>query len=159
MDKIGKIAQLEAAILLERAQLNDLDYLLVIENKLAPFPWTKQHFQEELHKPYSQILVAKEPQGAVLGYVVYWRIFDEGQILNIAVDANVQRQGIGQKLINHVVESCRQKKIKKIVLDVRVNNHQAISFYLKNGFYKEQCRENFYTDAMSAYQMVRYIYE
>ena len=43
-------------------------------------------------------------------------------------------EGIGGKLINHAIEYCKLNSIKKIELEVRIDNERAIKLYKKFGF-------------------------
>ena len=43
-------------------------------------------------------------------------------------------EGIGGKLINHTIEYCKLNSIKKIELEVRIDNERAIKLYKKFGF-------------------------
>ena len=69
------------------ATADDLPALLAIEQHVHVAPWIAPHFEAELAKPYSHFLVLTddETDSEIMGYVVYWVMFDAAQILNVAV--------------------------------------------------------------------------
>lgn len=58
--------------------------------------------------------------------------------LNIAVHKGWQKQGIGTKLLHHIITWAKESKfIRKIQLNVRATNSSAVSLYKKMGFEEE----------------------
>jgi ribosomal protein S18 acetylase RimI-like enzyme len=76
---------------------------------------------------------------------------DECRILMLAVDTTVRKQGHGNALLRHLIRHA--PTIRKISLEVRTDNSDAISFYKKNGFIIKEKVQNFYTDDSPAYRM------
>lgn len=70
---------------------SDLDAVLAIEQAAFPSPWSRTHFLHELAAPHSFPFVATV-DGAVTAYVCLQSLFEEAQILDIAVDPR-QRGG------------------------------------------------------------------
>ena len=81
----------------------------------------------------------------VIGFVIYVAVEQEAHLLNIAVDNNYQRKGIGSILINHLKKQVQAMGINLITLEVRVSNTNAISFYKKHNFIKDAIRANYYS--------------
>ena len=69
---------------------------------------------------------------------------DTADILNIGIDPDLQRQGYGRGLLNHLIEELRKRNIREIFLEVRVGNKSAIQFYKKQGFKEISVRKNYY---------------
>ena len=67
------------------------------------------------------------------------RLKTDGQIGRMAVLAEYRNKGIGSKLLQFILLTARQKKLKNIYLHAQVS---AISFYEKQGF--TACGEIFY---------------
>jgi ribosomal protein S18 acetylase RimI-like enzyme len=57
-----------------------------------------------------------------------------GVLYKIGVDPKFRGKGIGQKLIEHAIKTCKQLNFKCIDLDVDKDNKIAIHLYMKNGF-------------------------
>ena len=78
----------------------------------------------------------------IIGYVYFFHIKDEVEIIKIGINKSHQRQNYGSLLI----EKIKKLKIKKIYLEVSAKNNKAINFYLKHGFKKIGKRNGYYTE-------------
>ena len=81
----------------------------------------------------------------VIVFVIYVVVKQEAHLLNIAVDNNYHRKGIGSILINHLKTQVQAMGINLITLEVRVSNSSAISFYKKHNFMEDAIRANYYS--------------
>ncbi len=112
------------------ALVEDLPDLLAIETAAFAYPWSKASFLSELKKnPPSIFVVRKEAAACVLGYICFWPVADEIQILNLAVHPNRCRQGLGRQLMTFLFLQAEEKKISKVFLEVRSSNQAAIALY------------------------------
>src|SRR6185437_12180563 len=134
---------------------DDQPQILEIEKRCYPNPWSEESFRAEIAKPYSHIwvLTDDETDSEILGYVVFWLLFDECQILNIAVDLPHRGLGHAQRMIGKVIQEAIRKNCKRALLDVRKSNQAAIQLYQKMGFFITQLRREFYSNGEDAYQM------
>ena len=73
------------------------------------------------------------------------KIAGEGYVTNIAVLPAYRRQGIGKKILEHVIKDC-ESELEFISLEVRVSNNAAISLYEYFGFETVGTRKRFYTN-------------
>ena len=137
------------------ATFEDLSSLVRIENQVHISPWNEEHFQSELEKPYSRILVLSDDQTdeLVAGYIVYWLMLEECEILNLAVDLPYRGLGFAEKLVRSVVSASMKLGLKRVLLDVRKSNLPAIHLYQKVGFTVSHIRKGFYSNGEDAYQM------
>lgn len=55
-------------------------------------------------------------------------------ISNVAIYPNFRRKGLGRKLILKAEEEAKFKRNKKMILEVKTDNKEAISFYKKHKF-------------------------
>jgi len=78
--------------------------------------------------------------GKIIGYVSFFKIKDEAEIIKIGIDKFYQRKNYG----SHVISEMKRIGIKKIFLEVSIENVEAINFYLKSGFYKTGIRKEYY---------------
>lgn len=134
---------------------DDLPAILGIEHDSYPSPWTEQHFRAERVKPYARFLVLTddETDTEVAGYIVYWMLFDEAQILNVAVGLNHRGQGFGKQLVSQAVREALKGGLKRVTLEVRKSNAAAIRLYSSLGFRVGSERKRFYSDGEDALQM------
>ncbi|MBU9723678.1 MULTISPECIES: ribosomal protein S18-alanine N-acetyltransferase [Bacillaceae] len=127
-------------------EIADLNQVMEVEHACFPTPWSKGAFVNELTtNQFANYLVA-EIDGRVIGYCGVWIIIDEAHITNIAVSPEYRRLGIGERLLQGVIEMAKTFRAKKITLEVRLSNETAIRMYRKNGFQNGGIRKNYYTD-------------
>lgn len=80
----------------------------------------------------------------VVGYLVYEDIYDRFEIDFIFVDNKYRRKGIAGSLLEELFKLGKAKNIINITLEVRKDNYNAISLYLKHGFVSKAIRSKYY---------------
>jgi GNAT superfamily N-acetyltransferase len=73
---------------------------------------------------------------------------------NICVDTNSRGKGVGKFLLDNIVKYAKNKKCKRIILDVSKENTIAINLYKKMGFKKTREKSSFLYK-INIYQMVK----
>ena len=121
----------------------DLDAVLVIEQASFPAPWKRDHFLHEIAAPHSYPFVA-ECNGMVAGYVCVTALFEEAQILDIAVDPAMRGRGIALMLMERAFSQARDKGAEVMALEVRSSNLAAIALYEMLGFARCGLRASYY---------------
>lgn len=126
-------------------QAEDLDELLAIETACFVHPWTRGSFLAESGKTPPSLYVARENSRApVLGYICFWLVADEIQILNLAVHPAYRRQGVARHLMHFLLHHAHEKKALSIFLEVRVSNRAAQTLYRSFGFKVIHRRPGYY---------------
>jgi [ribosomal protein S18]-alanine N-acetyltransferase len=140
---------------LRPATEDDLLPIVKIEHKSYQSPWSEENLRAELTKPYSQFLVLTddETDSQIAGYIVFWMLHEDCQILNVVVDLPFRGTGLAQRMIGHVVSLALKQGFSKITLDVRKSNTPAIQLYQKLKFGITQVRKAYYSNGEDAYQM------
>ena len=90
----------------------------------------------------------RSAQGSELitGFAGFWVLADEAHITSIATREVFRRQGIGELLLQSMIDQAVRLKARIITLEVRVSNTVAQSLYTKYGFAKVGVRKGYYTD-------------
>ena len=117
---------------------NDYDKVLQIEKKLFIHPMTLNDISN--FSKQDSFIIWKIDIGKIIGYVSFFKIKDEAEIIKIGIEQPYQRKNYG----SYVISKMKRIGIKKIFLEVSVENVKAINFYLKNGFYKTGIRKEYY---------------
>jgi ribosomal-protein-alanine N-acetyltransferase len=125
--------------------LADLDEVMAIERTSFKHPWSSHFFLEELQVACARSILA-QISGKIVGYTLFWFLPDEVDIHNIAVDTSFRRQGIGQALLQQVVEEARRRNASRVTLEVRVSNIPAQKLYESIGFIRTGIRKGYYSD-------------
>ena len=124
--------------------LNDLEEAYKIELSVNPSPWKYETFLSSFEVGHKGLICKQDNQ--IIGFIIFSPINPEAHILSISVKKEMQSKGIGTLLLNSMLDQCKVMNYKKIFLEVRASNIQAINFYEKIGFSKDAIRNNYYTD-------------
>ena len=115
----------------------DLLKLIEIENDIFDYPASIKDFESYFKE--NTIKFWKISTQKIIGFVIFYHVRDEIEIIQIGVTKSCQRKSYGSLIVNKIK---KLKDIRKIFLEVSVDNTQAINFYLKNGFKKIGIRKN-----------------
>ena len=132
-------------MMIRRMEKRDLLQVEAIETALFSDAWSEQGFEDTLNLPYAISLVAiDETVDAILGYIIMYVSFEEGEISNVAVAKSAQNRGIGSALMQAILEKGLEESVTRFILEVRVSNTPAIALYKKFGFTEIGIRRDFY---------------
>ena len=99
-------------------------------------------FHIENLNPNETIFIYKE-NNSIKGYIHIQNGLDIIDLLNIMVKPEYRNQGIGSALLKYIIDN---KQDKKIMLEVRSKNINAIKLYQKYDFKIINIRKNYYKD-------------
>lgn len=121
---------------------SDIERLLVIENAVHVAPWTEDTFKVCFQAGY--LGWAIELDKKIIGFIITSMNTEECHILNLCVANEYQRQGHGEKLLEHTLQYAKQQGIGVVYLEVRRSNSRAISLYKKFHFHLVGERKDYY---------------
>lgn len=107
-------------------------------------PWSRRIFAESLAEPNTTNLVARTPDGGILGYISFTVILDEGGINNLAVRPGCREQGIASALLDALRRTARERRLAFLTLEVRPSNQSARRLYARHGYREVGRRKNYY---------------
>jgi [ribosomal protein S18]-alanine N-acetyltransferase len=128
---------------IRRLTYADLPQVIAIERRAFPAPWSLAMFVLELSKP-SGICLAAVDGRRILGYLICSRYDTVWHVMNVALEPELQRKGIGTKLIEHLLEITDAND--RFTLEVRQSNGAAIRLYERLGFRSAGLRRRYYQD-------------
>jgi ribosomal-protein-alanine N-acetyltransferase len=82
----------------------------------------------------------------IVGYGGLWLTVDDAHITTIAVEPGHRGMGVGELLLNALIDHAYELGGRQITLEVRVSNTTAQHLYLKYGFQPAGTRPRYYTD-------------
>jgi len=150
-----------------------------MERECHPSPWSRKAFEEELTLSQSHTFVALDmAHGAgrpreesslfsalstlhglffeqIVGYICFWCIADEIQILNVTVAPSHRRRGMGRRLLHHALNRGIGQGARVAVLEVRKTNEAAQRLYEEAGFRTVGERPGYYPGQEPALLMQR----
>ncbi|MDP2695094.1 MAG: ribosomal protein S18-alanine N-acetyltransferase [Gallionella sp.] len=121
----------------------DVDAVLVIEQAVQRFPWTRGNFTDALHSGYL-CCVDETEEGGIRGYAILMPVVGEAELLNIGVAAAQQRKGLGRAMLAEMLNVARGRNMKRVFLEVRSSNVAAIALYRSAGFSQIGERRGYY---------------
>lgn len=166
----------QGVVRLRRATLVDLERVLEIERFSFSAPWPREYLAQHLGDDGFVVL---EYEGQIVGYTVVgikipaflarlerrtWALLTGqdpkepppvGHILNIAVDPEFRRRGLGKRLLEYALDYCRHLGAEQVELEVRTSNTIAIQLYQKYGFVIRERVPYYYSDGEDAFVMVK----
>lgn len=156
--------KLVAVKILENTKMSNEEFVDLSKSldKLEQNSFNKRAFDvskleyEFVENPFSIIYLYFIDDNLV-GYLDYWVTFDSATIFRIGVDENVQKQGIGSKLMNKMIEDIKVNygEVFFISLEVRKSNIKAQKLYSKFDFFEYTTKQNYYEDGEDALLMGR----
>ena len=118
--------------------------IAALEQECFAEPWSETAILESMANPAYVFLLGTDGEETV-GYVGAYLVLDELQITNVAVTVTARRRGVGNRLIDALVEAASRLGAKTVYLEVRASNLPAIRLYEKHGFASVGTRKRFYT--------------
>lgn len=120
--------------------------------------WDEPAFDQLLAHPASTAFVAeiRVPMRVTVGFVLGQLAADEAEILTIGVAPELQRRGLGRKLIEGFARAAKRAEAKSLHLEVAADNAPALGLYKAAGFTEVGRRKGYYQrGAGSAQDAVR----
>jgi ribosomal-protein-alanine N-acetyltransferase len=161
----------------------DLPHVMAIERVSFPSPWTEAMFVQQLllgetainlvceveksdvarrHVPAEAAVRrrgTRRPLRRIVGYAASWIAFDEIHLLSIAVAPDERHNGYATSLLADVVRRGREAGARRIILEVRVGNTSARTFYERRGFAVIGVRKRYYVDTGEDAVVMEWIFE
>lgn len=126
--------------MIRRANYRDLESINIIGRELHDNFDYLFKMENVLNTSYSRVYLYEE-EGKVLGFIHVDSHFEIMDLINIVVLKEYQGKGIGNKLLEFVVNN---EEYEKIMLEVRESNSTAIHLYEKFGFKEIYRRKKYY---------------
>lgn len=130
----------------------DLAEMLAIESDSFDWPWNEDEFVRCLRQRNNIAMVA-EVDGNVVGYMIYTLNPKWLTLLNIAVDAQFRRRGIGRQMIDKLVGKLHWQRRTSLRLHVLETNLGGQVFFRACGFRAVAIKDEWFNTDQPAYEM------
>lgn len=121
----------------------DLREILTIEKRAYDFCWTETIFRDCIRANY-HCRVLEVPHSFIQSYGVMSTAAGEAHIFNLCVRPELQRRGLAQRMLDHLLELARAVQTQTVFLEVRISNIPAIRLYQVAGFCEIGARSGYY---------------
>lgn len=143
-------------MILREWKKEDVEKIVQIEEACFPDPWSKEMFFDAFSLPICHGVVAEE-EGEVIGYACQTVLFEDAELLNIAVSPQHRKKGVGRAIIEKIEQKATELGAERLLLEVRVGNEAALSLYRSFGFEDLSVRKRYYEDGEDALVMQKII--
>lgn len=128
-------------------QKRDIPDIMEIESvSFGEIFWQPEAFMQEIESELGNYFTAEDEKGKIVGYCGFWLILDEGHITTIATHPDYRKKGLGERLLQKIIETGYEKNAKWFTLEVRASNIPAQNMYYKYNFKSLGLRKNYYQD-------------
>lgn len=128
------------------ATRSDIDAIFAIAARCFPIPWPRDELEKELSRPYATLRVLRADGDGIAGFLDFWHVQGEVQIMNVAVLPELRRRGYAAALLEDALRLAAQAGASFAVLEVRPSNDAAIALYARHGFDRLGVRPRYYSD-------------
>jgi len=125
--------------------LSDVEAIRSLESDIFSDAWSENNIKDSIESKFDYCVVIEEDY-RVLAYIIFRVNDDEAELFRIATDKCNRGMGCGHRLMNFMISNLRDMKVKKVFLEVRCQNKDAISLYEHYGFKKIGIRKEYYFD-------------
>ena len=126
----GELAQLELAIFKD--------------------PWSKSAILDSINSRLFNGEVLLDDNGEIIAYYGFYSIAPEAHIANLAVREDKRGTGLGNVILERLLNQAIALGNCEFTLEVRPSNEKAIALYQRYGFKVEGRRRNYYGDGEDA---------
>ena len=128
---------------------DDLTALCALETSCFDPPWSESLLRRQLQRPDNLNLGLFE-RGELVAFALFSRLFDEAELLQIAVAPDRRREGLGRHLLEVSQALLTGSGCARLLLEVRASNAAAIRLYRIRGFQEDGRRRGYYGSAEGA---------
>ncbi len=139
---------------IKQVKKGDLLKLTEIYVDIFDYPSSIKDFENYFKE--DTIKIWKISTTKIIGFVIFYHVRNEIEIIQIGIIKSCQRKNYGSIIVDKIKNL---NDIKKIFLEVSVENTQAINFYLKNGFKKIGIRKAYYKLNKKRIDALRLLFE
>jgi [ribosomal protein S18]-alanine N-acetyltransferase len=135
----------------------DIAEVVPLEGDLFPdLPWSAAGFWSELAGvPETRWYVVAEDANAIVGYAGLFATAHEADVQTVAVRRDRQGSGIGDLLVDALLDEAAHRRVGRVLLEVRDDNVSAQHLYARHGFTSLGRRRGYYGPGLDAVVMER----
>ena len=133
----------------------DLAVFVSLDKELFPYsPWSASQYKEEFSAPTRHFVVALDETESIIGYAGVFAPGDaEADVLTVGVIPSQRGKGIARQLMAQITDWARQQGSTAMMLEVKVDNLEAIGLYDSLGYSKLNIRKDYFGAGLDALVM------
>ena len=145
----------ETGVTYRSANAQDIPVMVSLDKQLFPYsPWSSGQYREEISAPTRYFIVALDEAQNIIGYAgVFAPGGTEADILTVGVIPEHRGHGIARALMALLTEWAKMQGSNAMMLEVKIDNLEAIPLYESLGYLRISERKNFYGPGRDALVM------
>jgi len=138
-----------------QANAFDLPVFVSLDKELFPYsPWSASQYKEEFSSPTRHFVVAIDAEQNIIGYAgVFAPGGAEADVLTVGVIPAQRGKGIARQLMAMITDWATVQGSIAMMLEVKVDNFQAIGLYESLGYSKLNIRKDYFGAGLDAVVM------
>ena len=120
----------------------DVPAVVIIETKFSIEPWSEKLYCDCIRVGYSCWVLEQDKE--VIGFGLLSCAVGEAHILNLVIDDKWQRQGLGRRMMQHLIDIAKELQAHVVYLEVRKSNLIAQNLYKNLQFIETGLRKDYY---------------
>ena len=138
-----------------QANAFDLPVFASLDKELFPYsPWSASQYKEEFSSPTRHFVVAVDEAQNIIGYAgVFAPGGAEADVLTVGVIPSQRGKGIARQLMVLITDWAKQQGSIAMMLEVKVDNTEAIGLYESLGYSKLNVRKDYFGAGLDALVM------
>jgi ribosomal-protein-alanine N-acetyltransferase len=138
-----------------QANAFDLAVFASLDKELFPYsPWSASQYKEEFSSPTRHFVVALDDAQSIIGYAgVFAPGGAEADVLTVGVIPSQRGKGIARQLMALITDWAKQQGSIAMMLEVKVDNSEAIGLYESLGYAKLNTRKDYFGAGLDALVM------
>ncbi len=124
----------------------DLPVFVSLDKELFPYsPWSASQYKEEFSSPTRHFVVALDDAQSIIAYAgVFAPGAAEADVLTVGVIPAHRGKGIARQLMGLITDWAKQQGSIAMMLEVKVDNTEAIGLYESLGYSKLNVRKDYF---------------
>jgi ribosomal-protein-alanine N-acetyltransferase len=138
-----------------QANAFDLPVFVSLDKELFPYsPWSASQYKEEFSSPTRHFVVVVDEAESIIGYAgVFAPGGAEADVLTVGVVPTHRGKGIAKTLMAMITDWAKEQGSIAMMLEVKVDNHDAIGLYESLGYSKLNIRKDYFGVGLDALVM------
>ncbi|MCG9697428.1 ribosomal protein S18-alanine N-acetyltransferase [Shewanella sp. Isolate11] len=127
---------------IKELSLNEVSEVFEIEQACHLFPMSLANVESCFGRFYRVVGFFEDNQ--LFGFAILHQLFEDATLMDICVHPTKQGKGIGQALMQTIIDIAATEGAERIMLEVRISSQRAIELYRHFGFEQTGIREAYY---------------